>query len=71
MRCVDGLCGDDACWYCSRKRTPDEDADDMYDGDPMHGDEYEGIIHTAQADERASRTVGPLVGGSGLEVDHV
>lgn len=44
MRCIDGLCGDDACWYCGRKRTPKEDADALYDGDPMHGDEYEGWI---------------------------
>ena len=44
MRCIDGLCGDAACWYCGRKRTPDEDTGDMYDGDPMQGDKYEGLI---------------------------
>ena len=49
MRCIDGLCGDAACWYCGRKRTPDEDTGDMYDGDPMQGDKYEGLIENDKA----------------------
>ena len=52
MRCIDGLCGDDACWYCSRKRTPEEDADDLYDGDPMHGDEYAGMSEPSPAGDQ-------------------
>ena len=51
MRCIDGLCGDDACWYCGRKRVPMEDADDLYDGDTMQGDRYAGLIEPSAGGE--------------------
>ncbi len=31
MRCIDGLCGDEACSYCGRKRTPTKCEDEYGD----------------------------------------
>jgi hypothetical protein len=59
MRCIDGLCGDDACWYCARKRTPTKYEDEYeYDGDPMHGDEYEGLIENDRVERLPTREGG-------------
>lgn len=42
MRCIDGLCGDEACYYCGRKRTPTKYEDEY--GDERREEPVGGLV---------------------------
>lgn len=56
MRCIDGLCGDPACWYCSRRRNEEIDLYDDEDED----------AHTENVAMRRAASESHPVAGSGV-----